>query len=100
MFVIVEIDVTKNKKIVGIFGLIFIILPIIILLVVLSIGLTLVRNVLHMFGWGRGQQNYGKKVDDGNGRQSQNDGSSRQKTSKSKKVIADDEGEYVDFEEV
>lgn len=84
----------------GIFGLIFIILPIIILLVVLSIGLTLLRNVLHMFGWGRNQQNYDKKVNDGNGRQSQNDRSSTQNTSKSKKIIADDEGEYVDFEEV
>lgn len=90
----------------GIFGLIFIILPIIILLVVLSIGLTLVRNVLRIFGregssrWG---QYAGSRTSSESGHSARSGGARTQSASappKVKKVIGDDEGEYVEFEEV
>lgn len=87
----------------GIFGFIFIILPIILLLIVLGIGVTLVRNILRVFGWGgssRWGQYTGGQAASGRTEQS---GTGRQTTSASpqvKKVIGDDEGEYVEFEEV
>lgn len=84
----------------GIFGFIFIILPIILFIIILGIGVTLVRNVLRVFGWRRTSNTYGQGVGEGNGRQSGNRHSSTQEPPKNKKVIGDDEGEYVDFEEV
>ena len=88
----------------GIFGLIFIILPIIILFVLLSLGATLIRNLLRMFGIGRGFNRFygtGSSQDNAH-RHSNTQNNSQEPTapSKTKKVIADDEGEYVDFEEV
>ncbi len=89
----------------GIFGLIFIILPIILLLIVLGIGVTLVRGILRMFGLGApsrwDSRQYAAGDSSANGRQSD----SKQQTSstappKNKKVIDEDEGEYVEFEEV
>lgn len=87
----------------GIFGFIFIILPIILLLIVLGIGVTLVRNILRVFGLG-GSSRWGQYTggQTASGRTEQS-GTGRQTTSASpqvKKVIGDDEGEYVEFEEV
>ena len=88
----------------GIFGLIFIILPIIILFVLLSLGATLIRNLLRMFGLGRGfNRYYGPESSQHNADQHSSNTRNRKDTTtppKTKKVIGDDEGEYVDFEEV
>lgn len=84
----------------GIFGFFFIILPIILFLIVLGIGVTLVRNILRFFGLGRtSSRSYDSYADSGNNRQQQQ-ASSTASPSKPKKVIDDDEGEYVEFEEV
>ena len=92
----------KKYYIVGIFGLLFIVLPLIILFVVLGIGITLVRSLLRVFGLGNGPFSRATgRTTDGSARQreaqSQNFSES---SSKPKKIIAEDEGEYVDFEEV
>lgn len=87
----------------GIFGLLFIILPLIIFFVVLGIGVTLVRSLLRLFGFGGNSftRGYGRQSADSNTRQRQEHSQSSFDTSaKPKKVIAEDEGEYVDFEEV
>lgn len=88
----------------GIFGLIFIILPIILLLIVLGIGVTLVRGILRMFGLGglsrwNSRQYAGDSSADGRQSQTKQQTSSTT-SSKNKKVIDEDEGEYVEFEEV
>ena len=103
-FFVIDKEISiKTEKIVGIFGFIFIILPIILLLIVLGIGVTLVRNILRVFGWG-GSSRWGQYTGGqaASGRTEQ-PGTGRQTTSASpqvKKVIGDDEGEYVEFEEV
>lgn len=92
----------------GIFGFLFIILPIILLFVVLGIGVTLVRSVLRFFGLGGGSSQtyggYGNTSSSGTRRDTQSRTSSSTNSSSSasrpKKVIGDDEGEYVEFEEV
>lgn len=88
----------------GIFGFIFIILPIILFIIILGIGVTLVRNVLRVFGLGGssrwGQHTGGRAA---SGRTEQASGAGKQTASASpqvKKIIGDDEGEYVEFEEV
>lgn len=89
----------------GIFGFIFIILPIILLLIVLGIGVTLVRNILRVFGWG-GSSRWGRYADGrtSSERSTQSGGGARTQTGSAppqiKKVIGEDEGEYVEFEEV
>lgn len=83
----------------GIFGFFFIILPIILFLIVLGIGVTLVRNILRFFGLGRtSSRTYDSYAGSGNNRQQQ--ASSTTSPSKPKKIIDEDEGEYVEFEEV
>lgn len=97
-FVIDKETSIKTEKIVGIFGFIFIILPVILLLIVLGIGVTLVRNILRVFGWG-GSSRWGQY----SGGQTASGRTEQQTTSappQVKKVIGDDEGEYVEFEEV
>jgi len=92
----------KKYYIVGIFGLLFIVLPLIILFVVLGIGITLVRSLLRVFGLGNGSffRTAGRTTD-GSARQRETQSQdSSESSSKPKKIIAEDEGEYVDFEEV
>ncbi|MBQ4524922.1 MAG: DUF4834 family protein [Bacteroidaceae bacterium] len=94
----------------GIFGFLFIILPLILLFVVLGIGVTLVRSVLRFFGLGGGSSQayggYGSTSSsnghrrDTQGRTSSFSSDSSSSVSRPKKVIGDDEGEYVEFEEV
>ena len=94
----------KKYYIVGIFGLLFIVLPLIILFVVLGIGITLVRSLLRVFGLGNGPFSRAtRRATDGNARARQRETQSQdssESSSKPKKIIAEDEGEYVDFEEV
>lgn len=87
----------------GIFGFLFIILPIILIFVVLGIGVTLVRGILRFFGLGRSSSSYTYDNSSASGRASQGHSSASSSSSSSsrrKKVIGDDEGEYVEFEEV
>ena len=87
----------------GIFRLLFIILPLIIFFVVLGIGVTLVRSILRFFGLGQTtSRTYGYDTSQDARRHSSQGSasSSSQSPSKNKKVIGDDEGEYVEFEEV
>lgn len=85
----------------GIFSFFIIVLPLIIILVVLGVGVTLVRSLLRMFGFGGNFRNgYGQQATRGeHTRQTQSQVQS-DSPSKSKKVIEEDEGEYVEFEEV
>lgn len=88
----------------GIFGLLFIILPLILLFIVLGIGVTLIRNILHLFGIGRfsrSKEDYGNSTTNQRYKQTTSDHSASAKSSsRNTKVIGDDEGEYVEFEEV
>lgn len=85
----------------GIFGLLFIILPIIILFIILGIGITLVRTILRFFGFGNQSQNYGQRYTDKAPNSGENQHTqSKQTSTQNRKIIADDEGEYVDYEEV
>lgn len=92
----------KKYYIVGIFGLLFIVLPLIILFVVLGIGITLVRSLLRVFGLGNGPffRTAGRTTDGSARQREAQSQDSSESSSKPKKIIAEDEGEYVDFEEV
>lgn len=85
----------------GIFGLIFIVLPLIIFFIILSIGMTLVHRIRQFLGFGRsdGSAN-SRRTNYGAQQQTQSRTSSSSQPSPKKKVIGDDEGEYVEFEEV
>ena len=85
----------------GIFGLIFIVLPLIIFFIILGIGVTLVHRIRQFLGFGRSNgAAYSRRTDYGSQQQAQSRTSSSSQPSPKKKVIDDDEGEYVEFEEV
>ena len=86
----------------GIFALFFIVLPLILLFVVLGIGATLVRNILHWLGFGRTSYSNGQysRSTTSQNQHTTSTQSSTTTSSNSRKVIGDDEGEYVEFEEV
>ncbi|MBQ4519724.1 MAG: DUF4834 family protein [Bacteroidaceae bacterium] len=83
----------------GIFGLLFIILPLIILFIIISFGINLLHSILRFFGFGRSNNNQTSSWN--NRQQTQSHRSqphSTNSSSKNKKIIEENEGEYVDFE--
>lgn len=85
----------------GIFGLLFIVLPLIIFFIILGIGVTLVHRIRQFLGFGRSKSSaYSRRTGYGTQQQTQSRTSSSSQPSPKKKVIDDDEGEYVEFEEV
>lgn len=90
----------------GIFGFIFIII-LIILIIALAIVGNIVAAVLRLFGLGREtgrrKQTYTRSDDQQYGSTSSSNDSNKAQSNPSEhkgKIIGDDEGEYVDFEEI
>lgn len=92
----------------SIFGL-FIIPLIILFFIVIGVMLTVVRGLLHLFGIGNKTSSYRganqqsaqhEEYSKQNQRFRRSSRTSTTNSSSKKKVIGDDEGEYVDFEEV
>lgn len=87
----------------GIFAFLFLILPLIILFVLAILAVKGVSFILRLFGLSsdRYRSAYGDDARQGSRRQSYNTGQTTTSSEKSpNKIIGDDEGEYVDFEEV
>lgn len=86
----------------GIFAFLFLVLPIIIFCILAILAVKGVSFILRLFGLSsdRFHSAYGEDSRQGNRQQGYTTGRNATSSEKSPKIIGDDEGEYVDFEEV
>jgi hypothetical protein len=70
-------------------------------LILIFFGLTIISGILRaLFGLGRRRSSSERPATDGSGRTHENKKGNVRNTPKRKKLFKDNEGEYVDFEEI
>lgn len=86
----------------GIFAFLFLILPLIIIFILALLAIKGLSYILRLFGFSSTpfQSGYGQDGQQNNNRRQGYTDQATTTSEKSPKIIGDDEGEYVDFEEV